>query len=225
MILIISRSCALVQPLLTLLNNWNIPKSSKNIKNTSKYVSLSSELWEELSKSVRNIHLPCAKHFIEVYIGFSETPGPIKVYKLDFGIFIISGHSDTISSIWESLKIASRHVKMGKNCNVGGGARAYKIQEIDIISEVKVMIPLSILSTHMSRINTTCWFWSPNLWRNVEIMIFCVLLFGNICGGWNFKSAKQGRSIQKSWKSGFRDNTIYMVSISLRIVTDTKRNV
>jgi len=102
-ILIFLGSCAPLQSLITLPNNWDLPKSSKNMKNTSKYVFLASKCCEQLSKSGRNTHNPCAKHFFEVCIGFRATLGHIKVYKLDFEIFMIFGHSDTISSIWKSL--------------------------------------------------------------------------------------------------------------------------
>ena len=44
-------------------------------------------------------------------------------------------------------------------------------------------------------------------------------------GGQNFKSAKQGQSVQKSRKSGFRDNTFYMGLIGQRIDSDTQINV
>merc|ERR1712045_1098430 len=98
-ILIFLGSCAPLQPLITLPNNCDLPKSSKNMKNTSKYVFLASKCPKQLSKSGRNTHNPCAKHFFEVCIGFRATLGHIKVYKLDFEIFMIFGHSNTISSI------------------------------------------------------------------------------------------------------------------------------
>merc|ERR1712079_156808 len=78
-----------LQPLFTLPNNCDLQKSSKNIKNTSKYVFLASKCCEQLSKSGRNTHNPCAKHFFEARIGFRATLGPFKVYKLDFEIFMI----------------------------------------------------------------------------------------------------------------------------------------
>jgi len=42
-------------------------------------------------------------------------------------------------------------------------------------------------------------------------------------GGRNFKSAKQGQSVQKSRKSGFRDNTFYRGLIGQKIVSDTQK--
>merc|ERR1711997_403470 len=69
-------SCAPLQPLITLPNNWDLPKSSKNMKNTSKYVFLASKCPEQLSKNGRNTHNACAKHFFEARIGFKATLGP-----------------------------------------------------------------------------------------------------------------------------------------------------
>ena len=167
-ILIFLGSCARLQPLITLPNNWDLPKSSKNMKNTSKYVFLASKCPEQLPKSGRNTHNPCAKHFFEVRIGFRATLGQFKLYKLDFEIFMIFGHSDTISSIWKSLKITSESVKMAKNCNDGALARAYEIRKIQKVSEMKDMMSLSILCTHMSRTEVTCWFYSPKLLKKCQ---------------------------------------------------------
>ena len=138
------------------------------MKNTSKYVFLASKCCEKLSKSGRNTHNPCAKHFFEVCIGFRATLGPFKVYKLDFEIFVIFGHSDTISSIWKSLKITSESVKMAKNCNDGALARAYEIRKIQKVSEMKDMMLLSILCTHISRTEVTCWFYSSKLLKKCQ---------------------------------------------------------
>merc|ERR1711994_623712 len=44
-------------------------------------------------------------------------------------------------------------------------------------------------------------------------------------GGQNFKSAKQGQSVQKSRKSRFRDNTFYRGRIRQRIVSEPQKNV
>ena len=81
---------------------------------------------------------------------------------------MIFGHSDTISSIWKSLKITSKSVKMAKNCNDGALARAYEIRKIQKVSEMKDMMPLSILCTHMSRTEVTCWFYSPKLLKKCQ---------------------------------------------------------
>ena len=81
---------------------------------------------------------------------------------------MIFGHSDTISSIWKSLKITSESVKMAKNCNDGALARAYEIWKIQKVSEMKDMMSLSILCTHMSRTEVTCWFYSPKLLKKCQ---------------------------------------------------------
>ena len=126
------------------------------MKNTSKYVFLASKCCEKLSKSARNTHFPCAKHFFEVCIGFRATLGPFKVYKLDFEIFVIFGHSDRILRFSRRHFLAPKIVKKAKNCNDGALARAYEIRKIQKVSEMKDMMPLSILSTHMSRTKVTC---------------------------------------------------------------------
>ena len=81
---------------------------------------------------------------------------------------------------------------------------------------------LHILSTHTSKS-------AENRPRKIDFTIFAV---GGVLailevdfGGRNFKSAKQGQSVQKSRKSGFRDNTYYWGLIGQRIVSDSQKNV
>ena len=126
------------------------------MKNTSKYVFLASKCPEQLSKSGRNTHNPCAKHFFEVRIGFRATLGHIKVYKLDFEIFVIFGHSDRVLRFSRRHFLAPKIVKKAKNCNDGALVRAYEIRKIQKVSEMKDMMPLGILCTHMSRTEVTC---------------------------------------------------------------------
>ena len=71
---------------------------------------------------------------------------------------------------------------------------------------------------------------SANDWlRKIDFSIFAVggvlTIWEVDFGGRNFKSAKQGQSVQKSRKSGFRDNTFYRGLIGQRIVSDTQKNV
>merc|ERR1712038_1373792 len=65
---------------------------------------------------------------------------------------------------------------------------------------------LHILSTHTSKS-------AENRPRKIDFTIFSLTLQKLVLevdfGGRNFKSAKQGQSVQKSRKSGFRDNTFY----------------
>ena len=111
---------------------------------------------------------------------------------------------------------------MGKNCNDGAVARAYEIRKIQKVSEMKDMMPLSILSTHTSKS-------AENRPRKIDFTIFSRTpqkwIWEALFGGRNFKSAKQGQSVQKSRKSGFRDNTFYRGLIGQRIVSDTQKNI
>ncbi len=142
---------------------------------------------------------------------------------------MIFGHSDTISLIWKSLKITSESVKMAKNCNDGALARAYEIRKIQKVSEMKDMMPLSILCTHMSRIEVTCWFYSPKLLKKCQNCDFLGTPFWHVLevlfGGRNFKSAKQGQSVQKSRKSGFRVYSLRIRRKFRRTTSDPQKNV
>merc|ERR1712038_521075 len=81
---------------------------------------------------------------------------------------------------------------------------------------------LRILSTHTSKS-------AENRPRKIDFTIFrlegCLTILTVDFGGQNFKSAKQGQSVQKSRKSRFRDNTFYRGRIRQRIVSDTQKNV
>ena len=112
--------------------------------------------------------LSCSNHFFEVCIGFRATLGHIKVYKLDFEIFVIFGHSDRVLRFSRRHFLAPKIVKKAKNCNDGALTRAYEIRKIQKVSEMKDMMPLSILSTHMSRTKVTCWFYSPKLLKKCQ---------------------------------------------------------
>ena len=142
-----------------------------------------SKCCQKLPKSARNTLFPCSDHFFDCCIGFPIEFWLKKVYKLDFENFEIFGHSDTISSIWKSLKITSESVKMAKNCNDGALARAYEIRKIQKVSEMKDMMPLSILWTHMSRTEVTCWFYSPKLLKKCQNCDFLCVPFGRCFWG------------------------------------------
>merc|ERR1712228_150218 len=68
---------------------------------------------------------------------------------------------------------------------------------------------------------------AENRSRKMDFTIFSIFAiftcFERHFGGRNFKSAKQGQSVQKSRKSGFRDNTFYRGLIGQRIVSDTQK--
>merc|ERR1712228_1056073 len=104
-------------------------------------------LWKAVKKW-SNTHNPCAKHFFEVCIGFRATLGHIKVYKLDFEISVIFGHSDRVLRFSRRHFLAPKIVKKAKNCITGAVTRAYEIRKIQKVSEMKDMMPLNILSTH-----------------------------------------------------------------------------
>ena len=188
------------------------------MKNTSKYVFLESKCCEKLSKSGQNTHNPCAKHFFEVCIGFRATLGHIKVYKLDFEIFMIFGHSDTISSIWKSLFCHHFWWKNSIWALRNSWKRFLTFFKLDLVRNTL----LCILSTHTPK--------SAQYWlRKIDFSIFAHVgvwwAWELAFAGRNFKSAKQGQSVQKSRKSGFRDNTFYRGLIGQRIVSDTQKNV
>ena len=72
-----------------------------------------------MSKSGRNTHFPCAKHFFEVCIGFRATLGQFKMYKLDFEIFIFFGHPDIISSMGNHRFLDILHIENGEKIVFG----------------------------------------------------------------------------------------------------------
>ena len=78
------------------------------------------------------------------------------MYKLDFEIFVIFGHSDRVLRFSRRHFLAPKIVKKAKNCNDGALARAYEIRKIQKVSEMKDMMPLSILCTYMSRTEVAC---------------------------------------------------------------------
>ena len=126
------------------------------MKNTSKYMFLASKCCEQVSKSCRNSVFGCPDHFFEFLNRFPIGFGYIKVYKLDFEIFVIFGHSGRLLRFSRRHFLAPKIVKKAKKCNDGALARAYEIRKIQKVSEMKDMMPLSILCTHMSRTEVTC---------------------------------------------------------------------
>ena len=204
-ILILLGSCVPVQPLIMLPNNWDLPKSSKNIKTTSKYIFLASKCPYQLSKNDRNTHNPRAKFFFEVCIGFRVTLGSFKVYELELEIFLFFGHSNTISSIW---KIAKNDIWTCKNDKTwqwcGSSTNIWIPKNPKSIRNEIYDAPVDFVYSYIPNKSHMLILQPQTSDRMSKLRFFVHSLLERFFGERNFKSVKQGQSVQKSRKSGFR---------------------
>ena len=177
-----------------------------------------SKWFQQLSKSAWNTIFHCPDHFFEYRNRFPACLGQKKVYKLDFEIFAIFRHSDTISSIWNLMIF---HQNKWKN-RIWALEKSRKLILTFCKLEMVRNVLLRILSTHTPK--------SAQYWlRKLDFSIFAqvgVWWYWELdFGGQNFKSGKQGRYLQKSWKTRFRDNTSKTYRKSRGTTSDPQKNV
>ena len=121
-----------------------------------------------MSKSCRNTVFGCSDHFFEFPNRFPIGFGHIKVYKLDFEIFAIFGHSDTVSSIWKSMFL---HQNAPNSCK--------KMLETHFCSVLIIFLSFAIDSWRLlgpkNGINSILrfsWFFDPQTCLDAEILRF-----------------------------------------------------